>query len=134
MLEHGPSTDMYQSRQMFFIASFVWNLHWIELDVPANFASVTSSRSLKAVMWHRRCAHVDFDTLAHIALLNFLTGSALTPADFLQALLRFVKCKVCIRKKIHNQLQELTTYQGQFDIAGPVLLLSDNSGSIRRPH
>ena len=57
-----------------------------------------STHTAEAMRWHRRFAHLGFETLARMASLNLLSGCSLRPADFLQAWIE-IDCEACIETK-----------------------------------
>ena len=59
-------------------------------------------RCAKAMRWHRRSAHLGFETPPHIFYLKLLCGSALRLAEFVQAR-RDIDCDIYIETEQGGQ-------------------------------
>ena len=95
--------DTIPPQRIICIAAFVNNLYWIEeIEGSGEFAESSmdvniNGRTAEAMQWHKRFAHLGFETLARMASLKLLSGSSLRPADFLQA--RGTTCETCVATK-----------------------------------
>ena len=103
ILENNAGAYVERSQRIICTAAFVNNLYWIEeIEGSGEFAASSmevniNGRTAEAMQWHKRFAHLGFETLARMASLKLLSGSSLRPADFLQA--RGTTCETCVATK-----------------------------------
>ena len=107
-LEDNTSADVERLGQVMCTDAFVSNLYWIkeiaapescaEVRVETSAVPIANTRSVEAMMWHQRFAHLGFETLARMASLNFIACCSLRPVNFWQAW-RDIGCEACIETK-----------------------------------